>query len=43
MGIRNMTERVNLLRGKIHIKTKPGHGTQIRVRIPILEAKQTDG
>jgi PAS domain S-box-containing protein len=34
MGIRNMTERVNLLRGKINIKTKPGHGTQIRVRIP---------
>jgi signal transduction histidine kinase len=43
MGIRNMTERVNLLRGKISIKTKPGHGTQIRVRIPILEAKQADG
>jgi PAS domain S-box-containing protein len=39
MGLRNMTERVNLLQGKISIEAQPDHGTQIRVRIPILEAK----
>jgi signal transduction histidine kinase len=43
MGIRNMTERVNLLQGKISIQSQPDHGTLIRVRIPILEATQVDG
>jgi PAS domain S-box-containing protein len=43
MGIRNMTERVNLLHGKFSIKTKPGHGTQILARIPILKSERADG
>jgi PAS domain S-box-containing protein len=43
MGIRNMTERVNLLHGKIKIKTEPGCGTKIIVRIPISEGVQIDG
>ncbi|MEJ2640447.1 MAG: sensor histidine kinase, partial [Desulfosarcinaceae bacterium] len=41
MGIRNMTERVNLLHGKLRIKTKPGRGTQILVRIPIRNESGT--
>jgi PAS domain S-box-containing protein len=42
MGLRNMTERVNLLHGKIKIKSKPGHGTKIIVRIPVLKGEQID-
>lgn len=43
MGIRNMTERVNLLRGNIKIKTKPGYGTKILVRIPLPKGNTIDG
>jgi PAS domain S-box-containing protein len=43
MGIRNMTERVHLLRGKIRIRTKPDHGTKILIRIPILKSEMSDG
>jgi PAS domain S-box-containing protein len=43
MGLRNMTERVNLLHGKIKIKTKPGWGTKIIVRIPVSKGEQLDG
>lgn len=42
MGIRNMIERVNLLRGKIKFKTMPGCGTKILVRIPILKGDKDD-
>jgi len=37
-----MTERVNLLHGKIKIKTGPGRGTKIVVRIPIPKGAQVD-
>lgn len=43
MGIRNMTERVNLLRGNIKIKTEPGYGTKILVRIPLPKGNKLYG
>jgi signal transduction histidine kinase len=30
-----MQERVNLIEGKMSIETRPGHGTTVRVRVPI--------
>jgi len=35
IGIRGMEERVNLLGGEFQIKSQPGQGTQVRVRIPV--------
>jgi PAS domain S-box-containing protein len=42
MGLRNMTERVNLLHGKIKIKSKPGWGTKVIVRIPVSTGERRD-
>ena len=35
IGIRGMEERVNLLGGEFQIKSQPGHGTRVLVRIPV--------
>jgi PAS domain S-box-containing protein len=39
MGIRSMKERVNLLEGKMEIKSRPGEGTKILIHIPYEEKK----
>lgn len=35
MGLNNIEQRVATLKGHLEISTKPGHGTTIRVRIPL--------
>ncbi|MEO0796236.1 MAG: sensor histidine kinase [Verrucomicrobiota bacterium] len=42
-GIQGMKERVNRLRGRIAINTKPGHGTEIVVTIEPLKPWKLDG
>jgi signal transduction histidine kinase len=36
-GIYNMRERVNVIGGSIEIKSKPGKGTIINIKIPLDE------
>jgi len=36
LGLVSMRERVNLLKGTISIVSKPKHGTEITVRIPLV-------
>ncbi|GAB6095846.1 hypothetical protein JCM14469_20990 [Desulfatiferula olefinivorans] len=38
MGLRSMEERVNLLGGKLRLKSRPGAGTSVYVEVPILKA-----
>lgn len=35
LGLHGMRERVTLLGGSIHIESRPGQGTMVRVRIPV--------
>jgi PAS domain S-box-containing protein len=35
LGLLSMQERVNLIKGKMSIETQPGHGTTVRVHVPI--------
>ncbi len=35
MGLRNMKERVKLLKGTFELQSKPGQGTRLTVRIPV--------
>jgi PAS domain S-box-containing protein len=37
MGLKNVVERVRILRGNIKVDSQPGHGTRIQVAIPIAE------
>jgi len=37
MGLRSMEERVNLLDGRIDIRSRPGEGTRIMVEVPYKE------
>lgn len=37
LGLRNITERVRMLGGKLKLSTSPGHGTRIEITIPIAE------
>ena len=39
LGLVSMEERVRLVGGSIDVRSKPGQGTQIEVRIPIGEAR----
>jgi nitrate/nitrite-specific signal transduction histidine kinase len=39
MGLRSMTERVNLLQGMMMIKSRPGQGTKIFIKIPFTKGK----
>jgi len=35
LGLRGMRERVTLLDGSIRVESAPGHGTAVRVRVPV--------
>ena len=35
MGLKNLQNRVNFIKGKIEIDSHPGHGTLVSVYIPI--------
>jgi PAS domain S-box-containing protein len=37
LGLMGMQERVEVLNGQMEITTAPGYGTQIHIRVPILE------
>ncbi len=43
MGLRSMTERVNLLQGIIKIKSRPKQGTKIFIKIPFKKGKRNGG
>lgn len=43
MGLRSMTERVNLLQGIIKIKSRPTQGTKIFIKIPFKKGKRNGG
>ncbi len=43
MGLLSMRERVNFLDGHMTIRSTPGTGTRIAVRVPVAQAKATDG
>jgi PAS domain S-box-containing protein len=43
MGLRSMTERVNLLQGIIKIKSRPAQGTKIFIKIPFMKGKRNGG
>ena len=43
MGLRSMTERVNLLQGIIKIKSRPTQGTKIFIKIPFMKGKRNGG
>jgi PAS domain S-box-containing protein len=40
MGLADMRERTELLGGTFRLQTKPGHGTTIRIEIPIQETTE---
>jgi two-component system, NarL family, sensor kinase len=35
MGLKNMQNRVNFLKGKIELDSKPGNGTLVSVYLPV--------
>ena len=39
IGLRNMTERVHILGGKLKVDSEPNRGTRIEVTIPILQTE----
>ena len=43
MGLLSMRERVNFLDGHMTIRSTPGTGTRIAVRVPVAQAKATSG
>ena len=43
MGLRSMTERVNLLQGIIKIKSRPTQGTKIFIKFPFMKGKRNGG
>jgi len=43
MGLRSMTERVNLLQGIIKIKSRPTQGTKIFIKFPFTKGKRNVG
>ena len=42
IGLSSMRERVNFLDGHIAVRSRPGAGTRIAVRVPIAQAKATE-
>jgi signal transduction histidine kinase len=42
MGIANMTQRAHSLQGKLEMESSPGHGTILRVEIPLVEQVMRD-
>jgi len=39
MGLRSMHERVKLLNGQMKLQSKPGRGTKVSIKLPIVEKK----
>lgn len=39
-GIQGIHERARLLGGKCSIKSKPGHGTRVKVELPLVEREE---
>ena len=35
LGLRSIDERVRLTRGRVTVESRPGHGTDLLVRIPL--------
>ena len=46
LGLLSMSERVKLLGGEIHVRSRPGHGARLEVRLPLagsgIHRRQTD-
>jgi two-component system sensor histidine kinase UhpB len=42
LGIRGMQERVEGLGGRYRIDSEPGHGTCVRITIPLSEPEKTN-
>jgi signal transduction histidine kinase len=43
LGLMSMEERAHLLRGRMTIRSKPGRGTTIAVRVPLESVDADDG
>lgn len=43
LGLRNISERVKLIRGRFDIRSEPGHGTDISITIPLYPNRNLDG
>ena len=41
-GIMGMRERVQLLEGKLTIRSTPGHGTRVMITVPTASARRAD-
>jgi signal transduction histidine kinase len=41
LGLVSMSERARFVGGRLAIKSRPGAGTQVEVRVPITEAEET--
>ena len=39
MGLRSMQERVKLLNGEMKLQSKPGQGTKVTIKLPLVEKK----
>ena len=39
MGLRSMQERVKLMNGAMELKSKPGQGTRVSIKLPIAERR----
>jgi signal transduction histidine kinase len=39
MGLRSMQERVKLMNGEMKLQSKPGQGTKVSIKLPIVEKK----
>ena len=37
LGLLGMEERVTHLGGRFHLQSEPGHGTRLRIEIPLAE------
>jgi PAS domain S-box-containing protein len=42
-GLMGMRERVDLLNGRLVVESRPGDGTSVRVRVPLLSSLSTNG
>jgi len=40
LGLRHMKERAHLMGAMLHVRSEPGHGTEIRIIVPLTEASE---